>query len=550
MHIKYIDIKNFRGMTLTITELETESLIIGRNDAGKSNICFAVRKILDYEVRKTQLQLSDSTNSNKEDIEITIRFNVFQLSDEHKIRIAKYLDDDHLQIKLLCQYDHDTELYNEEIFYGEHDTFHFATNRTNPIDEIIDFIYVNPTYKIDNVKSKYFKFHKEKDSSESENLSKEISDKVADLNKTISINEKVQAMKESIVSGDEFSEIFEEVQFKIESNIEVSNIYKSLDIIPHHIDLEENKINIGDGKSKTLSLVLQQLMVDSKKIKIIIVEEPENHMYPLLQKQFAQLMNKFKAHQIIFTTHSPNIINFKFHKQIIRIKNEGGNRTIKSISKFENINKDFGFLLNEEIASMFFYDEVILIEGMSEKLFYNVLFQENIDNEYGAKIKKRKVGFFCVGGIDFKPAVKILNKLGINTKIKTDNDIFKVPKKTMRRYAGIGRVISLLDDDGILKLNSIISKYNLNYKELSFSGQGITSFEDLNKISLLFLEYGVIISPHHDGFERDFSDFLNLPIDQSNELIDYLKGAKLKNLSEYISKNLPSMKVNSRNDSS
>lgn len=52
MYIEAISIKNFRGLDLDITDLKEESLIIGKNDSGKSNFCYAIRKIFDYNTRR------------------------------------------------------------------------------------------------------------------------------------------------------------------------------------------------------------------------------------------------------------------------------------------------------------------------------------------------------------------------------------------------------------------------------------------------------------------------------------------------------------------
>ena len=69
-------------------------------------------------------------------------------------------------------------------------------------------------------------------------------------------------------------------------------------------------------------------------------------------------------------------------------------------------------MLNEEISEIFFYDKVLLVEGDSEKYFYNALSIK--DENFQSYLVKNKMGIFSVYGIDFAPAKKILNKLLLN----------------------------------------------------------------------------------------------------------------------------------------
>ncbi len=63
MHIKKLKIKNFRGLDINIDEINTTTIIIGKNDSGKTNICHAILKVLDYKRKRIPFVLTDSTNS-------------------------------------------------------------------------------------------------------------------------------------------------------------------------------------------------------------------------------------------------------------------------------------------------------------------------------------------------------------------------------------------------------------------------------------------------------------------------------------------------------
>ena len=76
MYIQEVKITNFRGLNIEIDNLKEDFLIIGKNDSGKSNFCYALRKVLDYNTRRIPLSISDSSNYNKENISIYIKFNL------------------------------------------------------------------------------------------------------------------------------------------------------------------------------------------------------------------------------------------------------------------------------------------------------------------------------------------------------------------------------------------------------------------------------------------------------------------------------------------
>lgn len=68
------------------------------------------------------------------------------------------------------------------------------------------------------------------------------------------------------------------------------------------------------------------------------------------------------------------------------------------------------------------------------------------------------------------------------------------------------------------------------------------------EIVSLFKEYGVILSSHHDGFERDFLEFIGRK--DNIEDFKFLREAKLKNLHAYIVDNKIELKINDENKNS
>lgn len=120
MHIKKMKIKNFRGLDINIDEINTTTtIIIGKNDSGKTNICHAILKVLDYKKRRIPFVSTDSTNSNNEDINIEVTLSVDDLNDEQLGTIGEYISNGEsgkeFIIKLVSKNNDEIEEYEDYI---------------------------------------------------------------------------------------------------------------------------------------------------------------------------------------------------------------------------------------------------------------------------------------------------------------------------------------------------------------------------------------------------------------------------------------------------
>ena len=551
-----LKVKNYRGLNIDIDTVEKVSILIGQNDSGKTNICSAILKVLDYNKRRIPLVAADSTNSNKDNIEIEIKLTADDLTNEQSAIIGNYIHIDnegkkYMIAKLTSTYNEDTLEYEDTLIYGD-PTIDFEEVRINTqtqLDKVLSIVYINPVYDIENSKKDFFKF-KETDNKEngiyfSENILKEINN----LNETIQDEKIVDQIQRELNEKGEFKELLEDLNFRVIPNIKEENIYKSLNVATY--DANDNEFNnIGDGKSKIFSMILKSKIYKNDKQKIYIIEEPENHLYVLLQKIYISALLQMNPSQVIITTHSPYTIDFEKVNQIIKIS---CNRLTgdRIINRFDNINnedfKKFGYLINVEVAEMLYYDNVLLIEGDSEKYFYSLLMTK--DNSFLEKINKNRFGIYAVNGIAFKTIKKLLEKLGIKVYIKTDNDIFKVPRIDEYRYAGLERCIEYISSEAQEELKKLlgIEKLEFRFKDRETK---IQSVEDkMDDICKLLRKNNILFSKHNDGFEQDLIDYLNMnPKNNiSDEAISFLKQAKLKNLHTFINEYNVDIKICSSN---
>lgn len=558
MHISMLEIENFRGLNIKLSNVKDVVTIIGQNDSGKSNICQALLKVLDYNKRKIPFQESDSTLSNRADITITIKFDINSLDNDQLAILHEVIHEEggekYLFVKLISKYNSDVLLYEDQLLIGdlEQDFKEYNISRQNPVDKVLSVIYINPIYDTKLETKHFFEYNEAKQIENNNKLSNRVEEAITQLKDTVQNEEALSEMLKDINDLGTFEKMFEGVTFEINPNIHVDNIYKSLEISA--LDSDGHSINnIGDGKNKIFSMLLKEKTYNDDRKKIIIVEEPENHLYVLLQKFYVDSMLSFEPCQMIITTHSPHVVDFEKTNQIFKIKKyydhiEGAlKRKIYPYNIDNNEFKKYGYLINVEIAEMMYYDKVILVEGESEKYFYSLLLSK--DQKFRDYIFTKKIGIFSVNGIAFEKTKELLESLGINVYIKTDNDIFKKSNGNYF-YAGITRSIKYLDEKSKKELEQIL---NLNLKdqknfECEKGEKEISVIENhVNDICRIFKRNKIIFSKHHRGFEKDFLDYIKYDKDDYEKVMDNLKSAKLINLHEFIETNAIDICIN-KND--
>lgn len=546
MRIFYFEVKNFRGLDIKIDSIDKIATIIGQNDSGKSNICYAIMRTLDYEKRRVPLLESDSTNNNREKIFIKIGLDLSDLNNEqlavvHDV-IYKDKDRKYTYVQLDATYNDDILAYEDEITIGDAsiDSKTYSPTRQNPIDKILSIIYINPTYDTKQETKRFFEHAENKNKESSKRISEEFEKSIKELNINIQNEEALADIMKDINDLGKFEDIFDGLSFQLSPNMKIDNVYKSLEINP--IDDKGNIVsNIGDGKNKIFSMLLKEKTYDDEKRKIIIVEEPENHLYVLLQKYYIDSLLSFEPDQMLITTHSPHVVDFEKTNQIIKIKRDYDEETKVYFRKVYcyNVNnsdfKRFGYLINVEIAEMMYYDKVLLIEGVSEKYFYSALMAN--DENFRTHIFKNRIGIFCVNGIAFRETKELLEGLGIKVFIKTDNDIFSVRKhKDTKYYAGLTRAIGYLNDESKKEIMSVLKFSDLQTKNFWFQNDNRLEIieNNLSNILEIFKRNNIYLQMHNDGFEKDFLDFICYCKKDYDEVINYLKEAKLINLHLFI----------------
>ena len=129
----------------------------------------------------------------------------------------------------------------------------------------------------------------------------------------------------------------------------------------------EDISSLGKGmRSIYLLSLLEAYLEDEERVPgMILMEDPEIFLHPTLQKKSSEILYRLsRKSQVIFTTHSPNLL-FQFNSRQIRqmVLDEDGYSVIRSHTNLSAILDDLGFTASDLLNVSF----VFIVEGKQDK---------------------------------------------------------------------------------------------------------------------------------------------------------------------------------------
>lgn len=459
MKLSKLYIKGFRNFKEATINFNNQSLIIGANDVGKTNLLYALRILLDRGFSDLDLELKESdfyAYEETNEVIITAFFDDIKedcilskmkgdISGDGKL-VIKYLATKGEDYKFFCgKSDADEDLHEYAIPYYR---------------KVLNIKYINSKRDfwgyINKTKNILLQQAKEERSAETidtdEALYKQISDKLKEVdsqipelsyvkNATEQINEELNKLA---IHNQEQKVVFDT------ASTDTDSVINKISITSKHGD---KKLLIGgEGRLNQIYLSLwasqNRISEYSNEVSILCVEEPEAYLHPHQQRELARYLSGVLNGQVILTSHSPYIVCENSPNSIIRLYKKDLETLAASDGCSEIIESgftDFGYRMSVIPAEAFFADYAILVEGQSELIFYKTLAPQ-----IGIDLDRLNISILSVEGVGFKVYAKILDALNIEWIARTDNDINKIKDHETYHFAGVERGIALIEQSFII----------------------------------------------------------------------------------------------------
>ena len=183
---------------------------------------------------------------------------------------------------------------------------------------------------------------------------------------------------------------------------------------------------VGAASSGEKELLIYLFAIYALNIKdaLIIIDEPELHLHPRWQKALLELFERLTTetgNQFLMATHSPVFVSPSSIQYVSRVYSESQQSKIVRLT--DTALPDAKHLLNmvnsQNNERLFFADFVVLVEGISDRIFFEKLF---LKYEVG-KVAGQVYEIVNVGGKNmFEAYKKLLNACKIRFAIIADLD--------------------------------------------------------------------------------------------------------------------------------
>lgn len=223
---------------------------------------------------------------------------------------------------------------------------------------------------------------------------------------------------------------------------------------------------LSEGLKSIFTLSLLEAYIDEESTIpcIIMIEDPEIYLHPSLQKSASEILFRLsKKNQVIFSTHSPNLI-FNFSSRQIRqvVLDEQYHTTVSDETDIDEILNDLGYTANDMMNVSF----VFIVEGKQDKNRLPLLLEKHyseIINEDGSLSRVSIIPTNSCTNIKTYANLKYINQLYIKDQFLMIRDSDgKNPSQLVKQLCGYYSQRAKEDESAIPRVtpkNVLVLKY-------------------------------------------------------------------------------------------
>jgi putative ATP-dependent endonuclease of OLD family len=425
MKLKRIKVENFRSIQALEIELPQVCAIVGPNNAGKSNILEAMRRVLasDWGPRASSFSEDDVY---LRDAELDI---IIECSFEPPIEYQKLKEGDAVQIEtmqfLYTRYKRGPQTGTRRLEQTCFDEMRkqptvmtgYAKRGTPPkfepllgipqeVREAVPLIYIGtdrslrrqlPSQQYSLLRRIFEDINEDFQNPENKVL---VRDREGNEREVARIERLEQLLK--LVMNLLKTNEFKRVEASIKQNVleqlgldaEADDIdlyftpmssmdfYKNLDLIIKDHGFSISATEVGENFQNAIVLAVLRAFEETKRQgAILLIEEPEMFLHPQMQRSLYKTLRKIgETNQVIYTTHSPHFVSVPDYRDVLLVRRDDeGTFVIQSSLAADNKRREkFLKELDPERSELFFARRLLLVEGDTEKLSYPA---------YAAKLK-------------------------------------------------------------------------------------------------------------------------------------------------------------------
>ena len=552
MKFKSLEIKNFRNFECININLDNKNVIFGMNDIGKTKFLYAIRFLLDKDVRKNRFVQTDYHRNNIENnISITLELDIsdFDESEDTKNLISQAGDvrssknHEKFYIRVIGEYNSKEAFGEPKLFWG--DDIESLKDMTNngysfKIDNIFQVVYINPLIDLDKIfiKNKRILMDESNSSEHDKNIMEEINNLTKEMYTKIRSMSTIDNLQKNITK--EYLGLRnEDIEIEMKSEMAIKGVFS--DIVPYIKKKDDDKYypTSGDGRRKILAYSILNLLnnkIYEDKIIVYLIEEPENSLHRSMQIALSKQLFSEDGYKYCFmSTHSSDILYELDKSNLIRIYS---GEKIECKSHIYNIPTEFKTnkkKLNKHFCNALFSERVLLIEGPSEYVLF-----EKVMNEINSNYELDGGYILQVNGTYFKTYFDAFKDLNIKIIVKTDNDLrASTAKNSDSEYEllGINRCLGLIGEEKKQNIKISFEKKGAAHKKSKLKEEKRKCFEN-NKISIDKFEENSIFLSEID-LENDLAQVIGEKIQsilgcKKTKIVDVLQSSKLYKMVELV----------------